>query len=908
MVKVSDFQNLRASATRVRIDNAAQENASPVRTGPTSWSLGGRMVARVKEWFGAGKAQNTHAGLALINAVQQEYGTDAANTVRDQLKNRALQGKPLSARRVNISLDLARQNSFAVIKDVPAWQAHMKASLPHESTVTVLSQFLNLHAESQPPVFNAAQMSGLLTSEHGRQAVFSHLSEQTTEMEGKATNQAIDDVSLIDEEKEVVSRIMDAASRIGDERELEKNRQLLDALSQQQQAALAGLPSKKMLAQYPAAGKRDLADMQSILHRKQEEQLAQSRYGITPEQFYAGLKAGVAAMGLTHPAESVFPRHYLSSPKAPPEEALRTNLVGAFQQAQTLDDLYHKSVAQLNHFQAASFVPGGSQFNEMLDTVASEVLGAGVNASQIPLIGLGKRLQNEVASHAKGPDGKIQSLTPEQVNNIATDVLRSHCEDFKAMTVLSQTMATQILTAEPDISPDRLQVLTNSALQRYKTLMALAEGDDSAAMQAFAQAQVSMAPDDASKNLLRDVVIGSMSDDLLVKAYQGLQSSAVVGEFLSYNVDAPMQLLSPYDHQSTHEWESVGLLFSMTNEMRAMREGLSIRLGLSEQLVDLRQDLQPRTAVLSEDLRAAASLYRQVARETAIQSQKLTEQSTMYQREPLHDLTHALPPPDPPKPHVFGGVFRSTAAAMNSEMKLPLSQNLFMPHSSDQAGDVPPQGLSQSGRNRLDLLQTEAKTLLEKDKQSAPVGRDWAQAQNEPRMHQFKLDVITRRMNLQLSQGEKLSSTPVGEQRWERWNAELESMFANPVELDNARTELTQLLTQTTFADLGTSYVNLDSHGWMPSGFDRQDANTHILGKDAEGYLKVVFSHAATVPGLVRGDSNNPISRPRQDGEQIDYQMHTQMRYKPSDLPGVMGHVYFDQHMAHYKVTTGLAD
>ena len=115
MVKVSDFQNLRASATRVRIENAAQENASPVRTGPTSWSLGGRMVARVKEWFGAGKAQNTHAGLALINAVQQEYGTDAANTVRDQLKNRALQGKPLSARRVNISLDLARQNSFVRI-------------------------------------------------------------------------------------------------------------------------------------------------------------------------------------------------------------------------------------------------------------------------------------------------------------------------------------------------------------------------------------------------------------------------------------------------------------------------------------------------------------------------------------------------------------------------------------------------------------------------------------------------------------------------------------------------------------------------------------------------------------------------------------------------------------------------
>jgi hypothetical protein len=221
---------------------------------------------------------------------------------------------------------------------------------------------------------------------------------------------------------------------------------------------------------------------------------------------------------------------------------------------------------------------------------------------------------------------------------------------------------------------------------------------------------------------------------------------------------------------------------------------------------------------------------------------------------------------------------------------------------------MPPQGLSQSGRNRLDMLQTEANTLLEKHKQSAPVGRDWAQAQNEPRMRQFKLDVIERKLNLQLGQGEQLSSMPVGEQRWERWNAELESMFVNPVELDNARTELTQLLTQATFADLGTSYVNLDSHGWMPSGFDRQDANTHILGKDAEGYLKVVFSHQTTVPGLVKGDSTKPIQITRQDGEQIDYQMHAQMRYKPSGLPGVKGDVRFDQHMAHYKVTAGLAD
>ena len=891
MVKVSDFQNLRANATRVRVDNAAQGNASPVRTGPTSWSLGGRMVARVKEWLGAGKAQNTNAGLALINAVQQEYGNDAANTVRDQLQNRALQGKPLSARRVNISLDLARQNAFASIKDVPAWQAHLKASQPHESPLTVLSQFLQLHAQSQPPVFNAAQMSGLLTSEHGRQAVFSHLSQLATDDNDLALVQA-----------------MEIVDRNSEEMELPINAHRKDAMEQEMQDALTQLPSRKVMEQYPAASKRDLADMQYIGSRKQEEQLAQSRYGITPEQFYVGLKASVAALGLAHPAQSVFSHHYLSDPKAPPEQALRMNLLGAFQQAETLDDLYQKTVTQFNHFQAESFVPGGSQFNDMLNTVASEVLGAGVDTAQIPLRGLGERIQNEVASHAKGPDGKIQSLTPEQVKSIATDVLRSHCEDVKAMTELPQTMAAQILAAEPNITPDRLQVLTNSALEQYKTLMALAEGDATAAMEAFAQAQTSMAPDDASKILLRNIAIGSLRAHQLVKAYQGLQSSAVVGELLSYDLGVIMGLVSPYDDDASHEYKSVGLLFSMGNEMRSLREGLNIRLGLSEELAELNAALQPKTGVLSEALRSAANLYREVALATAIESQKSPEQLEMLEREPLHDLTHALPRADPPNERAFGGVFRSMAAAMNSEMKLPLSQNLFMPQSSAQAGAVPSQGLSQSGRNRLDLLQTEANTLLDKHKQPVPVGRDWAQAQNEPRMRQFKLDVIERQLNLQLSQGEQLSSMPAGEPRWERWNTELEGMYADPVELDNARTELAQLLTQTTFGDLGTSPDNLDSHGWMPLGFDSQDTNTRILGKDTEGYLKVVFSHQTTVPGLVKGDSTKPIQITRQDGEQIDCQMHAQMRYKPSDLPGVNGDVRFDQHMAHYKVTAGLAD
>lgn len=894
-MKVSDFQNLRANATRVRIDDAVQGGANPVRTGPTAWSLGGRMVARLKEWFGTGQAQNRQAGQALIHAVQQEYGTDAADAVREQLQNRALKGKPLSARRVNISLDVARQNAFSAIKNVPAWQAHLKASLPHESLETVLRQFLNLHAQAQPPVLDTAQMKSLLGTEHGRLAVLSHLADQVSASNGQLESQA-----------------MDTVMQISDRMDFEKDPQVVDAMEQQQYDVLAQLPARKVLEHYPAAGTRELVDMQNIVHRKQEEQLAQSRYGITPQQFFASMKAGLPT--LPRPAEAVFTGSYLSSSKGPREETLRANLLKEFRLAETLDNLYDRTVKQCNRFQVESFVSGGGAFNDMRDTVASELLGVGVDATQIPLTGLGGAIQKEVDRLAQGPDGKPQLVTKEQVKDIAKGVMRSRCEHFKSVAEqlkaanldgLSQTMAGEIFSAEPDISADRLLLLTSSARQQYKSLKALSEGDETAAMQAFAQANASIAVADPLKGLVRDVAIQNLSTEQQIKAYQGMQTSPVVGEILSFNSDTIMSVLSPYDDDATHEYQSAGLLFSMSNELRSWREGLNVRLGLSEEMGDLRQDLKARTMVLSDATQNAVNAYRQVALETAIQQQQST---VMFERAPLYDLTHALPPKDALTENHFGGVFRSMAKKMTHAMKLPDSQNLFMPNAAGLAGSVSPQGLSQSGRNRLDQLQFEADVLLAKHQQATPVGRDWAQAQNDPRMRQFKLDAINRPVGIQLSPGEQLSSTAAGEQRWERWNTELQRLFVNPVEVDNARTELTQLLTQATFADLGTSFDNLEAHGWMPLGFDSQDAKMHILDKDADGYLQVAFSFETTLPGLVMGNSQKPIQKPRQDGEQIDYQMHALMRYKPSDLPGAKGDVRFDQHMTRYQVRTGLAD
>ena len=107
MVQLQAFRGIDPSVSRVRLaSDSATDNASERVVGQGR-GLGGRIARWFGEVFTDGKAQNKAAGLALVKAVEQDVGSQAADVVRQHLTTRLESGKPLSARRVNMCLDLA---------------------------------------------------------------------------------------------------------------------------------------------------------------------------------------------------------------------------------------------------------------------------------------------------------------------------------------------------------------------------------------------------------------------------------------------------------------------------------------------------------------------------------------------------------------------------------------------------------------------------------------------------------------------------------------------------------------------------------------------------------------------------------------------------------------------------------
>jgi hypothetical protein len=139
MPDIKAFQNLQPGLARVHVRANGPDQNTPVIQGQRSWNIFGRAVARLSEWFRSGKEHNRSAGNELVSAVRQEYGDTAANTVQTHLQTRALAGKPLSSRRVDICLRLAQK--FAVPDALPGVDPKIVQALrdpgkPHLNAIT----------------------------------------------------------------------------------------------------------------------------------------------------------------------------------------------------------------------------------------------------------------------------------------------------------------------------------------------------------------------------------------------------------------------------------------------------------------------------------------------------------------------------------------------------------------------------------------------------------------------------------------------------------------------------------------------------------------------------------------------------------------------------------------------------
>ncbi|MBU6188914.1 MAG: hypothetical protein KGR68_06315 [Betaproteobacteria bacterium] len=118
MAEIGDFRSLGNNRlARVHVQTNDAQGGQATVTGQRSINIFGRMAARLSEWFGSGEQRNINAGQALVGAVRRAYGQQAADAVTDHLRTRALAGKPLSSRRVDICVRLAEK--FLVPAQVP---------------------------------------------------------------------------------------------------------------------------------------------------------------------------------------------------------------------------------------------------------------------------------------------------------------------------------------------------------------------------------------------------------------------------------------------------------------------------------------------------------------------------------------------------------------------------------------------------------------------------------------------------------------------------------------------------------------------------------------------------------------------------------------------------------------------
>lgn len=206
---------------------------------------------------------------------------------------------------------------------------------------------------------------------------------------------------------------------------------------------------------------------------------------------------------------------------------------------------------------------------------------------------------------------------------------------------ITQSIMERISVLEPEASAERLQALTNTALQQYSTLAALANGDETGAMRTFALAQSYIRTDDPSKMGLRQVVMDLLTSNERAKAHEAMRTSELIREINTFDFETMMLIDTDRYHEESREYKTVGLLFGMSNELSALRQGLNISLDLPDEQDPLIEELKAKKRVLSDTALAFANEYRLVLVERLRREHK---PSDTVNHEPLRVLTYAIMP------------------------------------------------------------------------------------------------------------------------------------------------------------------------------------------------------------------------------------------------------------------------
>jgi hypothetical protein len=207
---------------------------------------------------------------------------------------------------------------------------------------------------------------------------------------------------------------------------------------------------------------------------------------------------------------------------------------------------------------------------------------------------------------------------------------------------LTESMMRRIRDLEPTASDERLQALTNTALQLYSTFAALSDGDETSAMQAFVLAQTYLPMDDPSRKDLDQVVMDFLTPNQRAKAHEAMRTSELIREINTFDFETMMLInIEEYDTDS-REYKTFGILYAMSQELTYLRQSLNTSLNLPNVEDPLIEELKAKKRVLSDTALTVVNELRLASLERLRRDQKPTG---IFNQEPLRVLTYAIQRP-----------------------------------------------------------------------------------------------------------------------------------------------------------------------------------------------------------------------------------------------------------------------